>query len=219
MKTVLFDLDGTLTDSGPGIINCIQHALRELGHDPPAADLLRWCIGPPLDGSFARLMATEDPALVAQAITHYRSRFSTVGYMENTVYDGVLDALRYVRALGYRTFVTTSKPEVYARKIVEHFAMGGLFDGVYGSELDGVRSDKGDLIAHVIGAEGLSPTGTIMVGDREHDVIGARKCGLACIGVSYGYGGADELRASGAADLAAHPVEIPALVQRRIGLP
>jgi phosphoglycolate phosphatase len=217
MTAVLFDLDGTLTNSAPGITACIQHAMRELGREAPAVDALGWCIGPPLTASFARLLATEDAALVAQALGFYRARFTSVGFAENAVYDGAPKAVRAVRALGHRTFVATSKPEPYARKIVEHFAMGGLFDGVHGSELSGARGEKTELIAHVMAAERLDPAGTIMIGDREHDVIGARACGIPCIGVAYGYGGEDELRRSGAIAIAADPGELAALVQRHIG--
>jgi len=217
MKAVLFDLDGTLTDSSPGITACIQHALRELGRPVPEADTLRWCIGPPLAGSFAKLLASADTELVTQAVALYRSRFAATGFAENAVYAGVPEALRKVRSMGCRLFVGTSKPEVYAAKIVAHFDMGGMFDGVHGSEMSGARSDKAELIAHIMRMERLSPADTIMIGDRAQDVIGARRCAIPCIGVAYGYGGREELRESGAVAIAERPDEIPALVERHLG--
>jgi phosphoglycolate phosphatase len=212
-RAVLFDLDGTLTNSAPGITACIQHALREMGLKVPEAAALGWCIGPPLTQSFAKLLATEDRPLLDQAIALYRGRFATTGFAENALYDGVIEALEELRGLGYRTFVTTSKPAPYAVKIVEHFSMQGLFDGIYGSEMNGALGDKTELIAHVMAAEQLAPRGTVMIGDREHDVIGSRNCGISCIGVSYGYGTEEELRLSGAAAIAACPQDIPRLVR------
>jgi phosphoglycolate phosphatase len=207
---VLFDLDGTLTDSGPGITACIQHAMRELAHEVPDAASLHWCIGPPLTGSFAKLLASDDVALLDQAVAHYRSRFATIGYLENAAYAGVVEMLQRVRALGYRMFVVTAKPHVYATKIVEHFGLRPFFDGLYGSELSGVRGDKSELIAYVMQQERLIAGNTVMVGDREHDVIGAAHSGIACIGVAYGYGTAAELRNCRA--VAAKPGEIPGLL-------
>ena len=209
---VLFDLDGTLTDPKPGITRSIQHALRALGLPAPSEDELEWCIGPPLQASFPRLLGSTEPALVARAIQHYRERFSTVGLFENALYDGVPEALRNLRAAGCRTYVATSKPRVFALRIVEHFGLSTLFDAVHGSELDGTRADKGELIAHLLDSEGLVADRTLMVGDREHDMIGGARNGLRCIGVTYGYGSADELTRHGAARLAGGPQEIVAVV-------
>lgn len=211
-RAVLFDLDGTLTDPKPGITECIRHALSGLGRTPPPADELLWCIGPPLLRSFATLLDTDDPALTAGALALYRERFGTVGLYENALYPGIPEAVAAVRAAGCATYVATSKPHVYATRIVEHFALTPLFDRVYGSELDGTRVDKGDLIAHALAEERLDPTRVVMVGDREHDAIGARRCGVRTIGVRYGYGSEAELRASGVDRIAAAPGDIPSLV-------
>jgi len=211
-RAVLFDLDGTLTDPKPGITECIRHALRRLGRTPPHPDELLWCIGPPLTGNFARLLGTEDSALIASAVALYRERFATVGLYENALYPGIPEALTRVRAAGWATYVATSKPHVFARRIVEHFGLADSFDAVYGSELDGTRVDKGDLIAYAIGEEKLTPARAVMVGDREHDVIGARRCGMRVIGVSYGYGAEAELRAHGADLIAPSPDSIPSLL-------
>ena len=211
-RAVLFDLDGTLTDPKPGITECIRHALGRLGRTPPDPDDLLWCIGPPLTGTFARLLETDEPELVAKAVTLYRERFGRIGLYENALYPDIPETLTRVRAAGWATYVATSKPHVFARRIIDHFELAGLFDGVYGSELDGTRVDKGDLIAWTVVQERLAAERTVMVGDREHDVIGARRCGLRVIGVSYGYGSEAELRAHGAELIAPSPGAIPAML-------
>lgn len=208
----LFDLDGTLTDPKPGITRCIQHALAALERDVPCEEELLWCIGPPLQASFPRLLGTDEKALVDRAIAHYRERFSTVGLFENALYPGVVEALQELRGAGLRTFVATSKPRVFALRIVDHFGLRPHFDGIHGSELDGTRTDKGDLIHHLLSSEALDPIGTIMVGDREHDMVGGAKNGLRCVGVTYGYGSAEELLQHGAMRLAGHPREVPPAV-------
>jgi phosphoglycolate phosphatase len=208
LGSVLFDLDGTLTDPKVGITRCIQHALAALGRAvPPEQDLL-WCIGPPLQASFPQLLATRDPALIHAAIAHYRERFTTVGLYENKLYPGVPEMLAGIKAKGHRIFLATSKPHVFARRILEHFQAATLFDGIHGSELDGTRADKGQLITHLLAVEGLAAESAIMVGDREHDMLGGRACGLRCIGVTYGYGSEAELWRSGAARLAADPAQV-----------
>ena len=192
MPAVLFDLDGTLTDPAPGISGCIVYALERLGVTAPVEGL-NWCIGPPLRGSFSRLLGTEDVAVLARAMELYRERFSAVGLYENSVYDGIPECLGELRSRGVDLFVATSKPHVYANRILEHFGLSEFFGGVYGSELDGVRSDKGELIAHLLSCEGLASSGVVMIGDRSHDVVGAGRCGVPCVGVLYGYGSAEEL--------------------------
>jgi phosphoglycolate phosphatase len=209
---VLFDLDGTLTDPKLGITRSIQHALRELGNTPPDCDELTWCIGPPLRPSLGQLLGSTDDGLLDRALVLYRERFSTVGLFENTLFPEIPAVLHALRAAGYRTYVATSKPHVFASRIVEHFGLAPLFDRVYGSELDGRRVDKGELIAYALAEEKLEPGRVVMVGDREHDMIGACCCGLPAIGVTWGYGAESELRAHGAHRLAHRPEEIPALV-------
>ena len=211
-RAVFFDLDGTLTDPKPGITECIRHALRGLGRTPPPADELTWCIGPPLPGSFARLLETDDEATLARALAFYRERFGTVGLFENALYTGIPEAVATVRAAGFATYVATSKPHVYAVRIIEHFGLGALFDRVYGSELDLTRVDKTDLIAYALAEEKLDPRHVVMIGDREHDMIGARRNGVRAIGVTYGYGDEDALRTHGAALIAHAPHALPALV-------
>ena len=210
--TVLFDLDGTLTDPKPGITRCIQYALSELGYKPPDANELLWCIGPPLKSSFSQLLQTFDDTLLEEAISLYRSRFSTIGLFENSLYPLIPETLKTIRAAGYQTFVATSKPQIYATRIIEYFDLAPFFDGVYGSELDGNRSVKGDLISYIIERESLLPSTVVMVGDRLHDIIGAKKNNIAAIGVTYGYGSREELETHKADLIADFPDEIPTLL-------
>ncbi|MBD6619562.1 HAD family hydrolase [Komarekiella sp. 'clone 1'] len=209
---ILFDLDGTLTDPKPGITRCIQFALSELGYRPPDADKLHWCIGPPIQDSFSLLLKTSDDTVLEQAISLYRSRFATIGLFENSLYPKISETLDAIRFAGYKTFVATSKPHIYATQIIEHFGLSSLFNGVYGSELDGTRSVKADLINHILVTENLSPSHVVMVGDHSHDMIGAKHNHVTAIGVTYGYGTEEELKSYGA-DLIAHtPDDIPKLL-------
>ncbi|RYG22895.1 HAD family hydrolase [bacterium] len=208
LNAVLFDLDGTLTDPKPGICGCIAHALQVLGYDAPHHNDLEWCIGPPLAGSFARLLSTDDAAAVSRAMVLYRERFSAVGLFENQVYDGIPDCLARLRQAGIKLYVATSKPHVLAQRILDRFELAPYFEAVYGSELDGTRVDKGEVIDHALSSGGLHGEPVLMVGDREHDVIGAHKCGLPCIGVTYGYGSAQELTSAGASSLIDSPTAL-----------
>jgi phosphoglycolate phosphatase len=196
LANVLFDLDGTLTDSKKGITRCIRFALERLGATPPAADGLRWCIGPPLKGSFARLLNTQDDALIERALFYYRKRFAESGMFENVMYPQVVPALRRIKAAGIRVFLATSKPIVFARQILDHFRLTPFFDAVYGSELDGRRTDKGDLVAHILACEGIAPEVTLIAGDRSHDIIGGKRNGIMTAAVTYGYGTPEELALS-----------------------
>ena len=216
-RAVFFDLDGTLTDPKPGITQCIAHALTGLGRTPPDLEDLRWCIGPPLRGSFARLLETDDDTVLQRAIALYRERFGDVGLFENALYPGIPEAVAAVRAAGFATYVATSKAHVYATRIVAHFGLAPLFERVYGAELDGTRVDKGDLIGHALAEERLDPARVVMIGDREHDLIGARRCGVRAIGVTYGYGSEAELRAQSPEALAHAPHAIPSLVAALFG--
>jgi phosphoglycolate phosphatase len=214
----MFDLDGTLTDPKLGITRCIQHALLRLGADVPHQDALEWCIGPPLRGSFARLLATEEEERVAQAMGFYRDRFADVGMFENQPYPGVLEMLQTLRDEGRDLFVATSKPAVFAKRILEHFELATYFRAVYGSELDGRLENKAELIGHLMEQEGVDPTTTCMVGDRMHDVVGSAAHDIPCIGVTYGYGSEQELREAGAWNLCASPGEV-ATILRTSGSP
>lgn len=195
---ILFDLDGTLTDSYQGITRSISYALRTLDRTPPPQESLAWCIGPPLKKSFSLLLDSVDEELVGEALAAYRERFRTEGMFENEVYSGVPGMLDALQQKGHSLYVATSKPAVFADKIVEHFGLFQYFQGVYGSELDGKRGDKKSLISHLLTCEGIDLADVTMVGDREYDMIGACANGVRGLGVLWGYGTKEELEASGA---------------------
>lgn len=195
---LLFDLDGTLTDSRPGIITSIQHALGESGLEIPAAETLLWCIGPPILESFKTLVGADRADLFDPAVQSYRKRYSDTGIFESELYPGIVDALAELKGLGHTLHVATSKAEIFAVRIITHFGLDPYFTSVNGSELDGTRANKADLIAHILDTQGIAREQAIMIGDREHDMIGAVKNGLPAIGVLWGYGTGAELMATGA---------------------
>jgi phosphoglycolate phosphatase len=208
IDTVLFDLDGTLTDPKIGITTSIQYALAKFDIPVPTQDELTWCIGPPLHAAFRALLGTGD-ADAHRAVGYYRERFADVGLFENTLYPGIADVLTAVAAPGRRLFVATSKPHVFADRIIDHFGLRPHFGRVFGSELDGTRVHKTDLLRYALDETSTDPRRAIMIGDREHDMIGAANNGIATVGVLYGYGSREELRAAGAMHLCATPGEIP----------
>lgn len=209
-KTLLFDLDGTLTDPKEGITSSIAHALVQMGRESPALDDLTWCIGPPLHLSFEKLLG--DAKLVPEGMRLYRERFGTVGLFENFVYAEIPALLARLQSEGFILFLATSKPHFYARQILDHFKLTPFFRAVYGSELDGVRTNKGELIEYLLRQENISAEGCLMIGDREHDVLGAARNKIPCIGVLWGYGSETELRAAGARQLARTPDELYSLI-------
>lgn len=196
ISNILFDLDGTLTDPKDGITRCIRFSLDKLGVHPPHEDLLTWCIGPPLRETFSRLMNTREDVLLDQALSHYRTRFSEAGMFENAIYPEVIPSLQRIRAAGFRIFLATSKPRVFAAQILDHFDLTQFFHAVHGSELDGRLSDKGELIAHILESENLDPGATLIVGDRSHDIIGGKGNGIMTAAVTYGYGSREEIAES-----------------------
>jgi phosphoglycolate phosphatase len=190
---LFFDLDGTLMDPGVGITRCLQHALAGLGRPVPSAESLRRFVGPPLRDTFAELLESQEKSQLDQAVALYRARFVPTGMFENEVYTGIPEGLERLRRAGHRLWVVTSKPHVYAKRILGHFNLGGWFEAVYGSELSGVNADKADLIRHVLRIERIEAEEPWMVGDRVHDVEAARKTGIAAIGVLWGYGTEEEM--------------------------
>ncbi len=216
LDAVFFDLDGTLTDSKVGITRSIQYAMTKMGRTAPAAHELYPYIGPPLRSTFADLLDSSDHTVLEQAVSLYRERFGTIGLFENELYPSIPETLATIRATGCRTYVVTSKPVGFAKRIVEHFDLSRLLEGVYGSQLDGSQTDKAELIAHVLTNENLPASRVVMVGDRGHDMAGARSCGVYPVGVSYGYGTEDELRNHGAAAIADSPGSIPPLVRAQL---
>jgi len=200
---LLFDLDGTLTDPGLGITRCLAHALEQLGRPAPGRAELERFIGPPLQQNFAELLDTTDEGLIGEAIARYRDRFGEVGLFENEVYPGIPELLDELGAAGHELRVVTSKPTVYAARITAHFGLDGHFAEVHGSEMSGRRTDKAELLGHLLDTEPLAREDCVMIGDRSHDVRGARANGLRNIGVLWGYGSPDELKEAGADHLCA----------------
>ncbi len=191
---ILFDLDGTLTDPREGITRSVQHALAQLGIDEPDLQALEHFIGPPLLQCFMQTYAF-DEATAWQAVHHYRERFREVGLYENRLFDGVDELLHLLGEQGRTLYIATSKPRVFAEQIARHFDFARHFAVIYGSELDGTRTDKVELIAHLLEQERLAADSALMIGDRKHDLIGARRNGLDAAAVGYGFGSREELQA------------------------
>lgn len=208
-KAILFDLDGTLTDSGEGIINCAALALRHFGLPVPDNQKMREFVGPPLDATFIRFGVPADKT--DEAIRVYRSRYTTIGLFENFPYPGIEDALIKLIQQGHRLFVATSKPEEMSVKILEKFGLAKYFEKICGATLDGTRSSKSDVIAYLL-AQADNIAEAIMVGDTTYDVIGAAKHGIDTIGVSWGYGNAANMQAAGAKAIANTMEEMVALI-------
>ena len=193
-QNVLFDLDGTLTDPREGITRSIQYGLSKMGIDEPDLSKLEHFIGPPLLQAF---MATYgfDEARAWEAMGFYRERFAVTGLYENHVFDGVTPLLEELVGKVRQLFISTSRPQLYAREIARHFDFARHFKVIYGSELDGTRTHKVELIRHLLTEQGLDPAQTLMIGDRKHDLIGARENGLDAAAVGYGFGSFEELSA------------------------
>ena len=201
-NVLLFDLDGTLTDPKEGITTCVQVALERCGVTVEDRDVLCPFIGPPLKEAFMAFYGF-DSEKADEAVKAYRERFATVGKFENKVYDGMEGFLQNLCSHGKRLMVATSKPEIFAKEILEHFGLARYFSFIGGALLDDSRVLKEDVVAYVLKENGVSSQEAVMIGDREHDVFGAHKNGVPCIGVLYGYGGREELLHAGAEAVAA----------------
>jgi len=197
VSLILFDLDGTLIDSEAGIVTSIEYALGKLGAPLPSRDILRTWIGPPLRATFP-LALGDDAEAVEQAVALYRERFSTIGWREHTVYDGIGEAIETLAARGATLAVVTSKPDLYAGRIVESLPFGARFERVYAVTPDSRVSEKAGLIAQALADFGRPAAQAAMIGDRHFDIEGARANGVRAIGAGWGFGSLDELRAAGA---------------------
>lgn len=210
-KTVLFDLDGTLTDPGVGITNSVAYALSRYGITVENKKDLYPFIGPPLCDSFMKYYGFSKETGM-EAIAVYREYFSTKGLFENEVYDGVRELLEKIKQSGRKIVLATSKPEEFAVKILEHFDLIRYFDVVAGASMDEKRNKKGDVIKYAMEKGGFTAEAAVMIGDREHDVFGARENGIDCIGVLYGYGSRQELSHAGAIRIAENVSDIFSLL-------
>lgn len=198
-KTVLFDLDGTLTDSGEGIINCAIPALEHFGLPIPSREEMRVFVGPPLHETFQRFGVPADKT--EEAIRVYRSRYIPTGMFENTPYPGIKELLETLKKENYTLYVATSKPEEMSVTILERFGLAPYFDRICGASIDSSRSTKDAVIAYLLAQSGAKED-MVMVGDTKYDVLGAKAHGIPAIGVSWGYGSADEMEEAGAIGIA-----------------
>lgn len=197
-RAVLLDLDGTLVDSQPGIVASSVAALRALGHDPGEALDIRRAIGPPLEDMMQALLQMRGDDRIDQAVAAYRQHYGETGLLGSEPYPGIGAALEEMRQTGLRIFLATSKREAFARRILKNLKLTTYFDGIYGSVPGGRLDHKPELLAHILSAEDISPSYSVMVGDRRHDIAGAHAVKMRGVGVLWGYGGQDELEAAGA---------------------
>ncbi|WP_129690506.1 HAD family hydrolase [Gottfriedia acidiceleris] len=197
-NTILFDLDGTLTDPKVGILNSVKYALQKMNQPIPLESELLKFIGPPIQRSFSEICQFNEKELL-NAVRFFREYFSMNGIIENNVYDGIRELLSDLQKEKKRLYVATSKPTSFARKILSHFQLDEFFIQIVGSELDGTRIDKGEIIEYIFEKNNdLSKEDSVMVGDRFHDIIGAKIANIDSIGVTYGYGSELELTDAGA---------------------
>ncbi|MEG0689101.1 MAG: HAD family hydrolase [Hungatella sp.] len=209
---VLFDLDGTLTDPMIGITKSVQYALHAYGIE--VEDLRELCpfIGPPLKDSFIEFYQFSETQ-ASEAIQKYREYFAVTGLYENLEYPGIKEMLSHLRAAGKILLVATSKPELFARQILEHFQLDPYFEDIGGSNMDETRVKKADVIAYLLEKNHITdPTRVVMVGDRKHDILGAKALGIDSVGVLYGYGDRAELELAGADHIVATVAELEALL-------
>lgn len=193
-KAIFFDLDGTLTESGEGITKSVQYALEKIGKPEENLEKLKVFVGPPLMEQFMKY-ARVDEETGRKAVEYYRERYEVKGIFENRPYDGVEDMLQELKRRGYILAVASSKPEYYVTKILDYFNLSSYFDVVVGSEMNGARTSKAEVIEEALKRIKMSDKRqeVLMVGDKEHDVLGARAAGLDCVAVAYGYGTKEEL--------------------------
>ena len=210
-RIIFFDLDGTLTDAGPGIKACINYALDKMNFKKLGMDS-DWVVGPSLWGTFKKLGIPEEN--LNEAVNLYRERYNVKGYLENSVYLGIPGQLAMLLEMGYVLSLATSKPTVSASAILEYFDLTRYFSYEFGSNLDGSLSDKSILLKHALAVTGFEPNNALMIGDRQYDIIGAKSNLIKSVGVSYGYGSTNELREAGADLLVEKPAELAKAVQK-----
>ena len=204
-SVILFDLDGTLTDSGEGIINCAALALEHFHLPVPDSEVMREFVGPPLHETFIKFGVPTEKADLAVAI--YRSRYHTIGKFENTPYPGIIQLLRSLKEMGATLLVATSKPEALSKEILEKFELASYFDRICGASLDRSRVSKSDVIAYLLQSYDAADS-IVMVGDTVFDVVGAAVHGIPTIGVSWGYGNVNEMIDAGAMSIAYSTTEL-----------
>ena len=210
---ILFDLDGTLTESGPGIINSARHALVSNGHPDPGDDVLRGFVGPPLQDNFRTICGLTDEQVVT-CVASFRARFSEKGIHENALYPGIRALLEKLLDAGKTLHVATSKPLVLAERVLNNFDIAKYFASASGVPLELVDKSKADVIRDAMAEQGIRPENAAMVGDRLYDIEGAKANGILPVGVLYGYGSRAELEAAGARLLAENTDDLYAILVR-----
>ena len=209
-KAILFDLDGTLTDSGEGIINCAQYAFAQMGYPVPPREKMGVFVGPPLWDTFEKFGIPKERT--DEAVKVFRSRYVPIGKFENTPYPGIRELLEALKAMGFLLYVATSKPEVTAVEVLEHFDLARYFDRICGADLETKRTSKDAVIAYLLELAG-SDAEMVMVGDTEYDVLVAAAHGIPTIGVSWGYGDLAAMEKAGAKAIAHTPAELLELLK------
>lgn len=207
MKHILFDLDGTLTESGEGIMNSVKYTLEKYGAEIPEDTILRKFVGPPLTESFQTYCGFSKEQS-EEAVYVYREYFTKKGIFENKVYPGIPMLLEHLKAQGKFLYLATSKPIVQARRVMEHFQLTPYFREMYGVREDGLHQTKADVIGQLLKEQSIKPEEVVMVGDRKYDVQGAGEWGIDCVGVLYGYGSRAELEEAGAAQIVESVTEL-----------
>ncbi len=210
IKYILFDLDGTLTNPKEGITKCVQHALRYFGIEKECDELVEF-IGPPLKDQFMKFAGLNEED-AEKAVSVYRERFAPIGLFENEIYPGVLDMLKELKKQGKIIALATSKPTIFATKIVEKYGIAPYLDYLSGSELDGTNVEKSAVVRIAMEALGANPEETVLVVDRMHDAEGAKENGISCIGVSYGFAAEGELECAGVKIIIDAPSELPEIL-------
>jgi phosphoglycolate phosphatase len=210
---ILLDLDGTLSDSRPGIEACFRQTLQELGHDPAKAGDLTWAVGPPIAVSLQRLLAPFDDDRVDAALTIYRARYSASGIYDCSVYPGIIAMLDRLRDTGIALCIATSKRRDFAERVMEFLGLRSYVRAVSGAEPGGGLDRKQDLLAHILSAEHFAPASCLMLGDRYHDIEAAKANAIRSIGALWGYGGREELEQAGADAIAALPADVVTLAK------
>jgi phosphoglycolate phosphatase len=208
---VLFDLDGTLIDSAPGIFATLAHAFAEVGAELPPHDVLRGWIGPPFRQTFPTVLG-EDSALIETAIEHYRLRFEAAGWREHTVYPGIAALVGALAHAAVPLAIVTTKPQHQAERILAHLPFGSAFARVYGADIASQHCAKAAMIGQALADFGVDARDATMVGDRHFDMAGARANDVRALGVAWGFGSREELESAGAECIAGDPVELGRLL-------
>jgi phosphoglycolate phosphatase len=207
-RSVLLDLDGTLIDSQPGILASCLAALRALGHEPDEALDIKRFIGPPLEETMQALLQAYGDDRTGEAVAAYRQHYGESGFLGSEPYAGIGRSLEEMQQAGLRLYLATSKRETFASRILNHLGFARYFDGIHGSVPGGALDHKPELLAHVLSQHDLSPSRSLMVGDRRHDISGAHAVGMRGLGVLWGYGSRDELETAGADQLVESPADL-----------